>query len=96
MTQTRRGYRLATPGDGGGFVAGGDVWNVYLFGMSRVGRATYWHLSVVGHRGAHTLTIKATTGAWTLTPPEDLLAAIQEWLITGERDPYAFAELTCS
>ena len=96
MSATKRGYRLTGPGDGGGFVAGGDVWNVYLFGMSRVGRCTYWHLSLVGQRGTHTLTIKATSGAWSLTPPADLLAAVQEWLATGRRNSYAIAELTHS
>lgn len=89
MSGAKTGYRLAVPGDGGGLVAGGDVWNVYLFGMSRVGRFTYWHLSIVGHRGSHTLTVKGARGDWRLTPPDDLLAAVRDWLVAGERAPRA-------
>ncbi len=92
MMTKKPGVRIPGPGDGAGFVGRNDVWNVYLFGMSRVGRWTYWHLSIVGHHRAHTLTVKATGGIWSLTPPDELLAAVQEWLVSGRRNELAFAD----
>lgn len=90
MTASRSGIRLAVSGDGR--AVRNAEWNVYLSGMSRVGDRTYWHLSVASHRRTHALTVKAR-GIWTLTPPDELLAAVREWLASGERRNVPFAEV---
>jgi hypothetical protein len=87
------GYRLSIPGGGAAFAAREDVWNVYLFGMSRIDGCTYWHLSIVGRARTLSVTVKAPRDVWTLAPPDDLLAAVQDWLVSGEPHGYAFDEL---
>ncbi len=83
MNAPKLGYRLAAPGGEPGFIVQNEICNLYVFGMSRVGDATRWHLLLVRGDRRQKLTIESRTSRWSLTPPAHLVTASLHRLASG-------------
>jgi hypothetical protein len=72
-------------------VAGGDVWDLYVFGVTRVQRDWWVQIAVVGPR-ACTVTVRVDSASGRAAAAHEIIRLVREWLTGDETSDHAFLE----
>lgn len=70
---------------------GGDRWDLYVFGVTRVERDWFVQIAVVGPR-ASTVTVRVTSARGHAAAAHAILALVRDWLLTDDGSDHAFLE----
>jgi hypothetical protein len=71
----------------------GDVrWNLYVFGVSRVGGDMFVQMAVIGPRKC-TVTVRARAPIGNSLTARRVLAVVREWIIADDGCTHAYLEL---
>jgi hypothetical protein len=71
---------------------GSDVWELYIFGVTRIGRDAFIQLTLLGPREC-TVTVRAPSALVRGVTARQLLDAVCDWLISGDPSDRAYLEL---
>ncbi len=72
----------------------GDVrWNVYVFGVSRVGPDMFVQLALIGPRNC-TITVRARAPLGNRATARRVLAVVRQWIISEDPSDQAYLELS--
>ena len=72
----------------------GDVrWNLYVFGVSRVGGDMFVQIAVIGPR-ACTVTVRARAPIGNRLTARRVLAIVRQWVLSGDESDQAYLELS--
>jgi hypothetical protein len=71
----------------------GEVrWNLYIFGVSRIGGDMFVQMAVIGPRNC-TVTVRARAPIGNRLTARRVLAVVREWIIADDGSNQAFLEL---
>lgn len=71
----------------------GDIrWNLYVFGVSRIGHDMFVQMALIGPRNC-TLTVRARAPIGNRATARQVLAVVREWIIAGDLRDQAYLEL---
>jgi hypothetical protein len=72
----------------------GDVrWNIYVFGVSRVGADMFVQMALIGPRNC-TVTVRARAPLGNRATARRVLAVVRQWLLSGDAGDQAYLELS--
>jgi hypothetical protein len=71
---------------------GSDSWDLYVFGVSSVGRDMFLQIAAVGPRVC-TLTVRAPAPIGNVATARRILAIVHDWIITNGDSDQAYLEL---
>jgi hypothetical protein len=74
-------------------IVGSDRWQLYIFGVTRVGRDTFMQLALIGPRIC-TVTVRAPAPIGNPVTARRVLAVIREWLLGHDDADQAYLELS--
>jgi len=72
---------------------GADLWRMYIFGLTRVGRDIFMQVALIGPRIC-TVTVRAVAPIGNPATARRVLNAVHEWLQAGGDGDQAYLELT--
>ena len=72
----------------------GDVrWNIYVFGVSRVGADMFVQMALIGPRNC-TVTVRARAPLGNRATARRVLAVVRQWLVSEDAGDQAYLELS--
>ena len=71
---------------------GAEEWDLFVFGATRVGHDTFFHLTLLGPR-ACTVTVRARAVVHDTTARR-ILDAVCEWLLSGDLREHVYLEVS--
>lgn len=71
--------------------AAGQKWDLYVYGISRVGRDWFVQIAVIGPM-VRTVTVRVARSAGRAVAAKQIIALLHEWLERGESADHAFLE----
>src|SRR5262245_20545424 len=74
-------------------VVGENRWNLYVFGVSRVGPDMFVQIALIGPRNC-TLTVRARAPIGNRLTARRVLAVVRDWVLSGDESDQAFLEVT--
>jgi hypothetical protein len=72
-------------------VVGGDIWDLYVFGVTRVQRDWWVQIAVVGPR-ACTVTVRVDSANGRGAAAREIIRLVSDWLSGDETGDHAFLE----
>jgi hypothetical protein len=72
-------------------IVGGDIWDLYVFGVTRVQRDWWVRMAVVGPR-ACTVTIRVDSSCGRAAAAHAIVSLVRNWLLEDELSEHAFLE----
>ena len=72
-------------------VVGDDIWDRYVFGVTRVERDWWVQMAVVGPR-ACTVTVRVDASSGRGAAAHEIVRLVTDWLLTGDESDHAFLE----
>jgi hypothetical protein len=72
-------------------VAGGDIWDLYVFGVTRVERDWWVQIAVVGPRSC-TVTVRVDAANGRGAAAHEIIRLVTDWLLEDETSDHAFLE----
>ena len=73
-------------------VVGNSRWNLYVFGVSRVGADMFVQIALIGPRNC-TLTVRAQAPIGKRLTARRVLAVVRDWVLSGDQSDQAYLEL---
>jgi hypothetical protein len=70
---------------------GPDVWQLYVYGVTRVGRELFIQTALLGPRTC-TATVRVTAGVPPRQTARQVLELIREWILSGDECDHVFLE----
>lgn len=74
-------------------MVGETHWNIYVFGVSRVGADMFVQIALIGPRNC-TVTVRARAPLGNTATARRVLAVIRQWLIADDANDQAYLELS--
>jgi len=71
---------------------GSDHWELFLFGVTRVGREAFIQLTLLGPREC-TITVRAPSATVQSVTDGQILDVVSDWLLSGDVKPHVYLEL---
>jgi hypothetical protein len=71
---------------------GSDDWDLFVFGITRVGRDAFIQLTLLGPREC-TITVRAPSAMIQGVTVRQILDVICDWLLSGDVRPHVYLEL---
>jgi hypothetical protein len=71
---------------------GSEHWDLFIFGITRVGHDAFIQLTLLGPREC-TVTVRAPSGMVREITVRQILDLVSGWLLSGERKAHAYLEL---
>jgi hypothetical protein len=71
---------------------GSDHWDVFIFGVTRVGREAFIQLTLLGPREC-TITVRAPSAMVQGVTERQILDLVRDWLLSGDVKPHVYLEL---
>ena len=71
-----------------------EIWDLYVFGVTRVQRDWWVQIAVVGAR-ACTVTVRVDSARGRAAAAHDIVKLVTEWLIEDNTSDHAFLEHPC-
>lgn len=68
-------------------------WNLYVFGVSRVGRDMFVQMALIGPRNC-TLTVRARAPLGNRAAARRVLAVVRQWIVSDDCSDQAYLELS--
>jgi hypothetical protein len=72
-------------------VVADDIWNLYVFGVTRVGRDWWVQMAVVGPRSC-TVTVRVDSANGRGAAAHQIVRLVTDWLLEDETSDHAFLE----
>jgi hypothetical protein len=72
-------------------VVGDDVWDLYVFGVTRVHRDFWVQIAVVGPRSC-TVTVRVDAANGRSVAAHEIVTLVRAWLLTDDGRDHAFLE----
>jgi hypothetical protein len=71
---------------------GSDHWELFIFGVTRVGREAFIQLTLLGPREC-TLTVRTPSATVESVTERQILDVVCDWLVSGDLKPHVYLEL---
>ena len=71
---------------------GSEHWDLFIFGITRVGRDAFIQLTLLGPREC-TVTVRAPSGIVQAITVRQMLDLVSDWLLSGDCKAHAYLEL---
>ena len=72
-------------------IVGPDIWDLYVFGVTRVGRDWWVEIAAVGPR-ACTVTVRVDSANGRAAAAHQIIGLVTAWLLEDETSDHAFLE----
>jgi hypothetical protein len=72
-------------------VVGGEIWDLYVFGVTRVERDWWVQIAVVGPRSC-TVTVRVDAANGRGAAAHEIIRLVTDWLLEDEASDHAFLE----
>jgi hypothetical protein len=72
---------------------GSEHWDLFIFGITRVGRDAFIQLTLLGPREC-TVTVRAPSVIVQAITVRQILDVVSDWLLSGDRKAHAYLELS--
>jgi len=72
-------------------IVGSDIWDLYVFGVTRVQRDWWVQIALVGPRSC-TVTVRVDSARGRASAAHEIVKLVREWLLAGDVTDHAFLE----
>ncbi len=72
---------------------GSESWNLYVYGVTPVGRDIFLQLALLGPRVC-SLTVRAPAPIGNVATARQVLAAVQDWILSNDDSDQAYLEVS--
>jgi hypothetical protein len=83
--------QITRSGEDASVIVGDTVWNLHVFGITRVGREVFIQIALIGPRTC-TVTVRSGCAVVHGVTGRRILDAVCDWLLSGDPRDHAYLE----